>query len=91
MLVGLLYGDMSLSTMRMRYFVRVTNVSIFNALVKAAERSAADKSTTFEARRRQGYYELVTASTTLWHEIYLYGQMLAQAQDESIDGGELSA
>jgi len=24
----------------------------------------------------------------LWHELYLYGQMLAQAQDENIDGGE---
>ena len=75
----------------MRYFIRVTNVGIFNALVQAAERIAAEKNASFEARRRQGYYELVTASAALWHELYLYGQMLAQAQDDVIDGGELTA
>jgi hypothetical protein len=46
------------------------------------------RNATFEARRRTGFYELVTGSQTLWHELYLYGQMLAQAQDENIDGGE---
>jgi hypothetical protein len=70
------------------YFIRVTNVGIFNALVAAAEKTAAEKSATFEARRNRGYYELVTGSAALWHELYLYGQMLAQAQDEDIDGGE---
>jgi hypothetical protein len=73
---------------RMKYFIRVTNVGIFNNLVRAAERLAAAHSATFEARRRTGYYELVTGSAALWHELYLYGQMLAQAQDEDIDGGE---
>ncbi len=73
---------------RMNYFIRVTNVGIFNNLVRAAEKLAAVHAATFEARRRIGFYELVTASQTLWHELYLYGQMLAQAQDENIDGGE---
>jgi hypothetical protein len=73
---------------RMNYFIRVTNVGIFNSLVKAAEKLAAAKNVTFEARRRTGFYELVTGSAALWHELYLYGQMLAQAQDENIDGGE---
>ena len=77
---------------RMMYFIRVTNIGIFNALVEAAENAAARHSATFEARRRQGhYYELVTASTALWQELYLYGQMLAQAQDEHIDGGEVGS
>lgn len=76
---------------RLMYFIRVTNVGIFNALVEAAE-SAADKhSVNFEARRRQGYYEIVTASVSLWQELYLYGQLLAQAQDENIDGGEIGS
>jgi hypothetical protein len=74
---------------RMMYFIRVTNVGIFNALVEAAENAAAKHSADFEARRRQGYYEIVTASASLWQELYLYGQMLAQAQEENIDGGEV--
>lgn len=75
---------------RMMYFIRVTNVGLFNALVEAAENAAARYSAPFEARRRQGYYyELVTASHALWNELYLYGQLLAQAQDEHIDGGEV--
>ncbi len=73
---------------RMNYFIRVTNVGIFNNLVKAAEKLAAAHNATFEAHRRTGFYELVTGSRALWHELYLYGQMLAQAQDENIDGGE---
>ncbi len=73
---------------RMKYFIRVTNVGIFNNLVQAAEKLAAAKNATYEARRRAGFYELVTGSAALWHELYLYGQMLAQAQDENIDGGE---
>jgi hypothetical protein len=77
-----------MNNMRKRYFIRVTNVGIFNALVKAAETVAADQNAAFEARRSRGSYELVTASESLWHELYLYGQMLAQAQDENIDGGE---
>jgi len=71
-----------------QYFIRVTNVGVFNALVSAAEKTAAERNATFEARRNRGYYELVTGSAALWHELYLYGQMLAQAQDENIDGGE---
>ena len=69
---------------RMMYFIRVTNVGIFNAIVQSAETAAAKHHASFEARRRRGYYELVTASTALWQELYLYGQMLAQAQDEHI-------
>ena len=76
---------------RMKYFIRVTNVSIFNALVEAAERYAAAQNIPFEAHRRSGYYELVTGHGALWRELYLYGQMLAQTQEENIDGGELSA
>jgi hypothetical protein len=73
---------------RLSYFIRLTNVGIFNALVEAAERLANDKNAKFAAHRRGGYYEFVTSSAALWHELYLYGQMLAQAQDEEIDGGE---
>lgn len=76
---------------RMKYFIRVTNVGIFNALVKAAEDYAAEKSSIYEARRQGGFYEVVTSHFGLWQNLYLYGQMLAQAQDENIEGGELSA
>jgi|PlaIllAssembly_1097288.scaffolds.fasta_scaffold2707654_1 hypothetical protein len=77
-----------MNNVRKGYFIRVTNVGIFNAMVNAADKIAADKNATFEAQRSRGYYELVTASAALWHELYLYGQMLAQAQDEYIEGGE---
>ncbi|MBI5960214.1 MAG: hypothetical protein HY866_15855 [Chloroflexi bacterium] len=70
------------------YFIRVTNVNIFNALVKAAEHLSAEKGADFDARRNGGFYELVTASASFWHDLYLYGQMIVQAQDEYIDGGE---
>jgi hypothetical protein len=73
---------------RKRYFIRVTNIGIFNAMIAAAEKK---EGVTFEAQRRAGYYEFATANMGLWREIYLYGQMLAQAQDEKIDGGELPA
>ncbi len=76
---------------RMKYFIRVTNVALFNTLVKAAERMASEKSFSFSAERRGGYYELQTNNSALWQELYLYGQMLAQAGDENIEGGELSA
>lgn len=74
---------------RMKFFIRVTNVGIFNSLVKAAEEAAATHQTTFVARRSGGYYELLTASASLWRQLYLLGQMTAQAQDENIEGGEL--
>ena len=80
-----------MSNARMRYFIRVTNIAIFNALVEAAEKHAAEQNVTYEAQRRNGYYELSTGSADLWHDLYLYGQMIAQAQDEYIDGGELPA
>ncbi len=77
-----------MNTGRKTYFIRVTNVVLFNAIVQAAEKAAAASGATFDARRVQGYYELVTDGATLWQELYLYGQMLAQAQDENIEGGE---
>jgi hypothetical protein len=57
-------------------------------MVKAAEHLSAEKGADFEARRSGGYYELVTISAEFWHDLYLYGQMIVQAQDEYIDGGE---
>ena len=77
-----------MNTGRKTYFIRVTNVGLFNAIVRAAEKAASGSGTTFDARRVHGYYELVTDGAALWQELYLYGQMLAQAQDENIEGGE---
>jgi hypothetical protein len=74
--------------MKGKYFIRVTSVSLFNVLVDATERTAPRYDATFVAQRSRGYYEIGTDSIVLWQEIYLYGQFLAQAQDEFIDGGE---
>lgn len=70
------------------YFIRVTNVNLFNAIVRTAEDTAPQHGATFQARRNHGYYELLTSDRALWHELYLYAQMLAQAQDENIEGGQ---
>lgn len=71
-----------------RYFIRVTNVGVFNSLVQAAEAAVTRHKTTFDTHRQGGYYTLVTPNPALWNELYLYGQVLAQAQDEHIEGGE---
>ncbi len=80
-------NDMTYTQMK-RYFIRVTNVGVFNSLVQAAEAAVTRHKTTFDTHRQGGYYKLVTPSATLWNELYLYGQVLAQAQDEHIEGGE---
>ena len=77
-----------MKTARMKFFIRVTNVGIFNLLVEAAEEKAHAHHAELKPRRSRGYYELRTSSADLWQALYLYGQVLAQAQDDYIDGGE---
>jgi hypothetical protein len=69
----------------LKYYIRVTNVKLFDAIVKSAEVSEARD---IDARREYGYYVLRTNDPHVWRELYLYGQMLAQAQDEYIAAGE---
>jgi hypothetical protein len=68
------------------HYIRVTNVALFNAIVAVAERKGRD--TEIMTSRRYGYYELRTSNVALWRELYLYGQMIAQSQDEFIEAGE---
>jgi hypothetical protein len=63
----------------------VTNVKLFNALVASAEKSEAHD---IETTREGGYYVLRTNNQFVWKELFLYGQMLAQAQDEWIEAGD---
>jgi hypothetical protein len=69
----------------LRYFIRVTNVKVFNALVASAEDAGTSD---FDAFRSEGYYVLRTNDEFLWKDLYLYGQMLAQAQGEYIEAGQ---
>jgi hypothetical protein len=69
----------------LKYYIKVVNVRLFDLLVEAAEQSDA---THFEARRESGYYVLRTNDEFVWKELYLYGQMLAQAQDDFIEADE---
>lgn len=69
----------------LRYYLRVTNVKLFNALVASAEKSEAKD---LETRREGGYYIIRTNNQYVWRELFLYGQMLAQAQGEIIEAGE---
>jgi hypothetical protein len=69
-----------------RYFIRVTNVEVFNLIFAAVERLASEEEV--QTARRYGYYELRTANAELWREIYLYGQIIAQHLDEYIEAGE---
>lgn len=69
----------------LKYYVRVTNVRIFNAIVASAEETDVRD---LDTRRESGYYILRTNDALLWRELYLYGQVLAQAQGEFIEAGE---
>lgn len=69
----------------LKYFIRVTDVTIFNALVASAESSDAND---FDAYRDEGYYVLRTNDEFLWQDLFLYGQMVAQAQGEFIEAGQ---
>ncbi|KAB2906248.1 MAG: hypothetical protein KJ064_27895 [Anaerolineae bacterium] len=69
----------------LKYYIRMTNVALFNAIVASAEKSEAHD---IETQREGGYYVLRTNNQFVWRELYLYGQVLAQAQDEFIEAGE---
>jgi hypothetical protein len=69
----------------LRYYIRVMDVKLFNALVASAEKNAARG---YEAVRSEGYYVIRTNDEVLWKELYLYGQMLAQAQGAYLEAGQ---
>lgn len=69
----------------LKYYIRVTEVRLFNNLVSAAEEA---QSLGFEALREGDSYVLRTQDEYLWRDLFLYGQMLAQAQGEWIEAGE---
>lgn len=75
----------SLRSEFLKYYVRVTNVKLFNAIVASAENSEAKD---IETSREGGFYVLRTNNHFVWKELFLYGQMLAQAQGEVIEAGE---
>lgn len=68
------------------YYIRVTNVDLFNALYQSVEKKGMEGAIT--AERQDGYYAMYTRDEVLWRDLCLYGQMLAQAQDEFIETGE---
>jgi len=68
----------------LKYYIRVTEVGIFNALVASAEASGVQD---IDTRRSEGYFVLRTNDEILWKDLYLYGQMLAQAQGELLEAG----
>jgi hypothetical protein len=69
----------------LKFYIRVTDVTIFNALVASAESSESDD---FNAYRDEGYFVLRTNDEFLWQDLFLYGQMVAQAQGEYIEAGQ---
>ncbi len=69
----------------LKYYIQVTDIKLFNNLVAAAEDA---NGVHFEALRQGDLYILRTQDEVLWQELFLYGQMLAHAQGEWIEGGE---
>lgn len=69
------------------YYIRVLRLDLFNTLYTFAE--SKNWLETVRMERKDGYYLLTTEDPTLWHELFLYGQLLAQEQDAAIDGGEM--
>jgi|GEM_PF-3954104 len=69
----------------LRYYIRVTNPKILEALIDAVP---SEHRKNIETSRSATILELRTHDKQLWSDLYLYGQMLAQAQDENIDAGQ---
>lgn len=66
----------------MAFYIRVRNVQLFNAIYAEAPPNMV------QTKHTAGTYTLYTDNALLWHELFLYGQILAQDQDAYIDGGE---
>jgi hypothetical protein len=73
-------------TKRYRYYIRVTNVELFNLIYAAVERKGIEDEV--QAERRYGYYELRLSDADQWRDLALYAQIIAQAQDEFIETSE---
>jgi hypothetical protein len=69
----------------LKYYIRVTEIRLFNSLVASAEDTDGFY---FEALREGDSYVLRTSDYTLWKDLFLYGQMMAQSQGEWIEAGE---
>lgn len=66
----------------MAFYIRVRNIQLFNLIYAEAPPHLV------QAKHTAGVYTLYTDHEQLWHELFLYGQILAQDQDAYIDGGE---
>jgi len=69
----------------LKYYIRVTDVTIFNALVDSAEASETDD---VNAYRDEGSYVLRNNVEILWQYLFLYGHMVAQAHGDFIEAGQ---
>lgn len=69
----------------LRYYIRVTDPALFEALVDSANNSEAND---IEKKREGGYLVLRTNNEFVWRELFLYGQMLAQASGATIEAGD---
>ena len=70
------------------FYIRLLNVELMNMLYATAEtKGVVDY---IETRRREGYYEIWVSDETVWRDLFLYGQMVAQTQDAFIEAGEYS-
>jgi hypothetical protein len=70
----------------LRFYIRVTDIKLFNNLVASAEDV---EEVHFQALREGDSYVLRTNDEVLWQDLYLYGQMLAHAEGEMIEGGHV--
>lgn len=67
----------------LRYYIKVTDPNLLDAML-----ASIDSDTIFETQRDGSLLTLRVADQAVWESLYLYGQMLAQAQDAFIEAGQ---
>ncbi|MBN1965497.1 MAG: hypothetical protein JW910_12680 [Anaerolineae bacterium] len=73
------------------YFVRAAHPEIFDRLWQQAEADADAARARLTWREIGGAFVIYVDDFGVWSDLYQYGQMLAQLQGATLDGGELDA
>lgn len=71
------------------YFVRVAHPEIFDQLWQQAAADADAARALLTWREVGGAFVITVNDFTIWSDLYQYGQLLAQLQGATLDGGEL--
>jgi hypothetical protein len=67
----------------LKYYIRFSSVRLLDSLLAVAQQ-AKD----LNVQRTEQHFLLRTNDEALWKDLFLYGQMLANAENEQIEAGQ---